>query len=32
MFNKKNQIPVRRELRQNQTETEKIMWEKLRIT
>ena len=30
MFNKKNQIPVRRELRQNQTETEKIMWEKLR--
>ncbi len=30
MFNKKNQIPIRRELRQNQTETEKIMWEKLR--
>ena len=30
MLNSKNQIPVRRELRKNQTETEKIIWDKLR--
>ena len=30
MLNSKNQIPVRRELRKNQTETEKIVWDKLR--
>lgn len=30
MLNSKNQIPIRRELRKNQTETEKIVWDKLR--
>ncbi len=30
MLNSKNQIPVRRELRKNQIETEKIIWDKLR--